>query len=152
LQQLAARQAEMENRYQEQSQLSAAREEQMILAQAEEVISGFASTRYGTQQHRTPIQETQFNKLLEMAAVIRENSNHSLPLKACLNQARLLDEGTLTAMQTVLPPKKTADSVLSQGGSPALSAGVAKMKMTDVWSENPDFREKMGLPPRQQLK
>lgn len=151
LQQLATRQAAMESRYEEQSQLSAAREEQMILAQAEEVISGFASPKYGTMQHRTNIQQSNFNHLLENAAIIRENSGHTLPLKACLNQARALDEGTIAAMQTVLPAKKTADSVLSQGGAPALSQGVAKMKMTDVWSDNPEFREKLGLAPRGQL-
>lgn len=151
LQATHARVAAMEARYAEQQEAQQNQQVQVVRQQADEIISGFASPRYGTGQHRTGVQEMQANKLIEMAAVIRRNSGGTLPLRACLNQARLLDEGTTTAMQTVLPAKKPASSELSQGGAPALSEGIPKMKMTDVWSMDPEFRAKYNLPTLQKV-
>lgn len=139
--------AAMEKRYAEQREEATAREERGLMQQADEIISGFASPRYGTASHRTRVQEMQVNKLIEMAGVIRQNSGHTLPMKACLNQARLLDEGTAAAVTSTLPPKKPANAELSQGGSPALSEGIKKMTMTEQWSTNPELRARAGLPP-----
>lgn len=146
-----ARLAAMEARYQEQQKAMQAQAEQQILQQADEVISAYASPRYGTSSHRTRIQQQNVDHLLGTAAIIRQNSGGQLPLRACLNQARLLDEGAANAMNTVLPPKKPAASELPQGGAPVLGDGIKKMTMTEQWSQNPEFRARLGLEPRPQL-
>jgi hypothetical protein len=147
-----ARLEAMEAKLAKEQAFAAQREEHALRSQVNEIVSGYASPRYGTDAHRTRVQEMQVEKLIEMAGVIRQNSGHTLSLKACLNQARLLDEGTVNAANAVVPEKKPANSVLSQGGAPALGTGVQKMTMGEQWSQNPELRAKFGLEPVNQMK
>lgn len=143
--------AAMKARLDEQQKQQKVQSEQVLMQQVDEVVSGFASPRYGTSTHRTNIQQAALDHLIGMAATIRRNSGGSLPIKACLNQARLLDEGTTTAMSTVLPEKKAANSVLTQGSAPSLGGGEKPMRMIDQWSQRPEIRAKLGLDPRPQV-